>query len=52
MKKYTCSVCGYVYDEAAGDPDSSVAPGTKWEDLPTDWICPVCGADKEMFEAE
>jgi len=52
MKKYTCSVCGYVYDEAAGDPDSGVAPGTKWENLSSDWVCPVCGAAKEMFEAE
>ncbi|HZW49088.1 MAG TPA: rubredoxin [Bacillota bacterium] len=52
MKKYTCTVCGYVYDEAAGDPDSGIAPGTKWEDLPNDWVCPVCGAAKEMFEAE
>ena len=52
MKKYTCTVCDYVYDEAAGDPDSGVAAGTKWEDLPNDWICPVCGVTKEMFEAE
>jgi rubredoxin len=52
MKKYTCSVCGYVYDEAAGDPDSDIAPGTKWEDLTEDWVCPVCGASKDLFEAE
>ena len=52
MKKYTCSVCGYVYDEAEGDPDNGVAAGTKWEDLPEDWVCPVCGAGKDEFEAE
>lgn len=52
MKKYTCTVCGYVYDEAAGDPDNGVAAGTKWEDLPEDWVCPVCGAGKDEFEAE
>lgn len=52
MKKYTCTVCGYVYNEANGDPDNGVAPGTKWEDLPEDWVCPMCGASKEEFEAE
>lgn len=52
MKKYTCTVCGYVYNEATGDPDNGVAPGTKWEDLPEDWVCPMCGASKEEFEAE
>jgi len=49
MKKYTCNLCGYVYDEAAGDPDSGIAPGTKFEDLPDDWMCPVCGASKDNF---
>lgn len=52
MKRYVCSVCGYVYDEEAGDPDSGIAPGTKWEDLPEDWACPLCGAGKENFEEE
>ncbi len=52
MKKYVCSVCGYVYDDANGDPDNGVAPGTKWDDLPEDWVCPVCGAPKSEFEAE
>jgi rubredoxin len=52
MKKYVCSVCGYIYDEAKGDPDNGVAPGTKWEDLPEDWVCPQCGAPKSEFEAE
>ena len=49
MKKYTCSLCGYVYDEAAGDPDSGIAPGTKFEDLPDTWVCPLCGASKADF---
>ncbi|MDD3920621.1 MAG: rubredoxin [Eubacteriales bacterium] len=52
MKKYVCSVCGYVYDEAEGDPDNGVAAGTKWEDVPEDWTCPVCGAGKDEFEPE
>ena len=49
MKQYECDLCGYVYDEAAGDPDNGVAPGTKWEDLPADWVCPLCGAAKDEF---
>ncbi|NLB37893.1 MAG: rubredoxin [Clostridiales bacterium] len=49
MKKYVCDICGYVYDEALGDPDNNVAPGTKWEDVPEDWECPVCGAPKDDF---
>lgn len=44
MKKYECVLCGYVYDEAAGDPDNGIAPGTKWEDVPADWVCPLCSA--------
>jgi flavin reductase (DIM6/NTAB) family NADH-FMN oxidoreductase RutF/rubredoxin len=48
--KYTCSVCGYVYDPEKGDPDSGVKPGTKFTDLPADWKCPICGADKSKFE--
>lgn len=52
MKKYVCSVCGYVYDEAAGDPDSGIAPGTAWESLPEDWVCPLCGASKSEFSEE
>ncbi len=40
MKQYECKPCGYIYDEAAGDPDNGIAPGTKWEDLPADWVCP------------
>jgi len=52
MDKYVCSVCGYVYDPGQGDPDNGVAPGTKFEDLPDDWECPVCGASKDDFEKE
>ncbi len=50
MKKYRCSICGYVYDEAAGCPDQGIAPGTKWEDVPDDFTCPECGVGKDMFE--
>ncbi len=50
MQKYTCSICGYVYDPEVGDPDNGVAPGTAFEDLPDDWTCPICGADKSQFE--
>lgn len=52
MKKYVCVVCGYVYDPAIGDPDSGVAPGTAFEDIPEDWVCPLCGVGKEDFEVE
>lgn len=52
MKKYVCSVCGYVYDPAEGDADAGIAPGTAFEDLPEDWVCPVCGVEKDQFEAE
>ncbi|MEM0350806.1 MAG: rubredoxin [Archaeoglobaceae archaeon] len=48
--KYQCTVCGYVYNEDEGDPESGVPPGTKWEDLPEDWVCPICGATKDQFE--
>lgn len=50
--KYTCSICGYVYDEAAGIPESGIAPGTKFEELPKDFKCPLCGAPKELFHGE
>ncbi len=52
MKKYICTICGYVYDEAAGDPDNGVAPGTPWENVPEDWTCPDCGVGKEDFQEE
>ncbi|MBS3908130.1 MAG: rubredoxin [Actinobacteria bacterium] len=50
MDKYECLVCGYVYNPEDGDPDSGVGAGTAFEDLPDDWVCPVCGADKDQFE--
>ncbi len=50
MAKYQCTVCGYIYDEDDGDPDGGIPPGTRWEDLPDDWVCPVCGAEKDQFE--
>ncbi len=52
MRKYRCTVCSYVYDPEAGDVDSGVAPGTAFDDLADDWVCPVCGADKDAFEVE
>lgn len=52
MDKYVCSVCGYVYDPEAGDEDHGVAPGTPFEKLPEDWVCPVCGVGKDEFEKE
>ncbi|MCG8529827.1 MAG: rubredoxin [Desulfovibrionales bacterium] len=50
MEKYVCVICGYEYDPEEGDPDNGVAPGTKFEDVPEDWLCPVCGAPKSEFE--
>ena len=50
MDKYKCSVCGWVYDPELGDQDGGIAPGTPFEKLPDDWVCPVCGAAKDMFE--
>lgn len=50
MKKYRCTVCQYLYDPEAGDPENGIAPGTSFDDLPDGWICPVCGAGKEAFE--
>ena len=52
MAKFICNVCGYVYDEAAGDPDNGIAPGTPWEEVPDDFTCPLCGVGKEDFSAE
>lgn len=52
MGKYVCSVCGYVYDEAKGIPEVGIVPGTRWEDLPGDWVCPICGATKAEFEKQ
>lgn len=50
MQKYVCSVCGYIYDPEIGDPDSGIKPGTPFEDIPEDWVCPVCGVGKDSFE--
>lgn len=52
MKKYVCSICGYIYDEAKGAPEAGIKPGTKWEDIPDDFVCPVCGAPKSAFTPE
>lgn len=49
MKQYVCSICEYVYDESKGIPEAGIEPGTKWEDLPVDWVCPLCGASKSEF---
>ena len=50
MKKYICTVCHWIYDPAVGDPDGGIAPGTAFEDIPDDWVCPLCGVTKEDFE--
>ena len=52
MKKYTCDLCGWVYDETLGDPDHGIAPGTKFDDLPDDFVCPLCGVGKDDFSEE
>ncbi len=52
MKKYVCDVCGWLYDEELGDPDNGIAPGTKFEDLPEDFECPLCGVGKESFSEQ
>ncbi|NLE23937.1 MAG: rubredoxin [Clostridiaceae bacterium] len=52
MGKYVCSICGYVYDEAKGIPEAGIVPGTAWEDLPEDWLCPLCGATKAEFSKQ
>jgi len=49
MKKYVCDVCGYIYDPAEGDKDNGIKPGTPFESLPADWVCPMCGASKDDF---
>ena len=49
MDTYVCDICGYEYNPAEGDPDSGIAPGTSFENLPEDWVCPVCGAPKSEF---
>lgn len=49
-KKYVCLICGYIYDESIGWPEDNILPGTKWDDISADWICPECGASKKDFE--
>ncbi len=49
MAKYVCNICGWVYDPKFGDPDSGIAPGTAFEDIPDDWLCPACGVTKKEF---
>ncbi|MFZ1864381.1 MAG: rubredoxin [Polyangiales bacterium] len=49
-RKYECVICGHIYDEAEGDPDSGLPPGTRFEDIPDDWECPVCGVSKKDYE--
>ena len=50
MQKYECEPCGYIYDPEKGDADGGIAPGTAFEAIPDDWMCPVCGATKDMFK--
>ncbi len=50
MKKYVCTVCDWIYDPETGDPEHGIKPGTAFEDIPDDWVCPICGVGKDMFE--
>ena len=52
MKQYVCVVCGWVYDPEVGDPEGGIAPGTAFEDIPDDWVCPLCGVGKDDFEVQ
>jgi rubredoxin len=52
MERYVCGICGYVYDPAVGDPEAGIRKGVSFEDLPEDWVCPVCGAGKDEFSPE
>jgi rubredoxin len=52
LRKFECTICGYIYDEAKGIPDAGIAPGTSWDDLPEDWTCPLCGASKAEFKEQ
>ena len=52
MAKYVCPICGYTYDEALGRPEDGIAPGTLWQSVPEDWVCPLCGAPKAVFEGQ
>lgn len=50
MESSICLLCGYIYDPAVGDEDNDIAPGTSFEELPAEWVCPLCGAEKDQFE--
>jgi len=50
MEKWECTACGYIYDPELGDPEQGIKPGTPFEDLPDDWVCPQCGVGKELFQ--
>jgi rubredoxin len=52
MQKYVCEICGYIYDPVKGDPDGDIPKGTAFEDLPEDWLCPICGSGKDVFTPE
>ncbi|MBI4721731.1 MAG: rubredoxin [Candidatus Stahlbacteria bacterium] len=52
MRKYICTVCGYIYDLEKGDSDSGIKPGIPFEELPDDWVCPICRVGKDKFEKE
>lgn len=52
MSRYVCDICGWIYDPVTGDPDTGIAPGTSFQDIPADWTCPACGVGKEHFEKE
>ena len=52
MNTWVCTICGYVYDPEVGDPDSGIAPGTAFGDIPVDWVCPLCGVSKDQFEKQ
>lgn len=52
MDRYVCTICGYIYDPEIGNPDSGISPGTSFEDIPDDWVCPICGVSKADFEKE
>ena len=52
MEKYVCLLCAYTYDSKDGDKDGGIAPGTPFSELPDDWVCPMCGADKSHFEKQ
>jgi rubredoxin len=50
MQRWVCTICQYIYDPAEGDPENGIAPGTPFEEIPETWVCPICGAGKEVFE--